>query len=224
MADAAVKATNQTAGPPWLIKDVSTWPGGFGAYKYSQSAVMLNISTIIVLIALGFVLSLFQNVLPGAVYAVVYTVGTALLYVVQYLVYLRSAQGEKIEVADAFKEGLDVMLVLNMIALAIMVGVTIVVGFILFIIPGIIVLPRLVLSPYYLIDKKLNCVEAFQASWNGTKGHSGKVWGVIGVSFLMLLPILTIIGILVSIFLLFMYAAVSAVLYEYVKKVGPVAK
>jgi len=220
-AKVAVKDTEQT-GPPWLIQKVSTWPGAFGAFKYSQSAVMLNLATILILYIIGFLGGMFQNFLPEALYVILYTIISVIVYVVQYKVYLASAQGRKLDIGDAFKESMDVNLILNMVGLGIVVGATLFFGFLLFIIPGLILLPRFLLAPYFLLEqKKLDFVEAYKASWNGTKGHSWKVWGLIGAGFVMILPVFTIIGIPVSIYLLFMYSAVSAVLYEYVKKTGP---
>jgi hypothetical protein len=223
MADAAVPAKNDTekTGPPWQIKDVSTWPGAFGAFKYSQSAVILNLSTILILYVIGILVSFIQPVLPSSLYIIIYTIVTFVLYVVEYKVFLASAKGKKLEIGDAVKESMDATLILNMLGLAILVGASIVIGFILLIIPGLIILPRLVLAPYFLLDQKLDMVDAYKASWNATKGHSWKVWGIIGAAIVMFLPVLTIIGIPLTIYLIFMYSAVSAVLYEYIKKAGP---
>lgn len=58
-------------------------------------------------------------------------------------------------------------------------------------------------------------LDAYKASWAATRGHAMKVWGIAGVNCLMLLPVITIIGIPVSLYLLFMYSAANAVLYAY---------
>ena len=224
MTDAATPTTNktETAGPPWLIKDVATWPGAFGAFKYSQSAVILNIATLLILILIDIVASVIQNIQPKILFGLVSFGITIVFYVVEYNVYLASAKGQKLEIGDAIKQSLVGSTILNMLGLVILVGFSLVIGFLLFIIPGLIMLPRLVLAPYYLLDQKLDFVEAYKASWNGTKGHSTKVWGIIGASIVMILPVFTIIGIPVAIYLIFMYSAVSAVLYQYIKNVGPV--
>lgn len=223
MADAVAPAVKQTeqSGPPWNIKNVSSWPGAFGAFKYSQSAVMVNLAAIVILFIISFLPSFAQPVVPSGLYLLIAYVIGLVVYVAQTKVYLASAKEKKLEVGDALKECMDVSLLLNMLGLGIIVGASVFLGLLAFIIPGLIILPRLVLAPYFLVDKKLDLIEAYKASWNTTRGHSWKVWGLVGAAIVMILPALTIIGIPVTIYLLFMYSAVGAVLYEYVNRVGP---
>ncbi len=91
-------------------------------------------------------------------------------------------------------------------------------SFALLIIPFFIVAPRIFLAALYLIDKNMGPVESIKASWNDTRGHLGKIYGIFGVLILMALPIFTLIGIPVSLYLFFMYQASSAILYLYIQK------
>ncbi len=105
-----------------------------------------------------------------------------------------------------------------MFLLGIVSGLVLVASFIALIIPFFIVAPRIALSPYFLIDKNMGPIEALKASWAITQGHAGKVWGIIGANIAFALLILTLIGIPVAIYLLFMYSAALAVLYEFLNK------
>lgn len=221
-ADASTQTENNL-----LISKVAEWPGAFGAFKYSSRAVILNLATILILIAIGILINLVQEAFKGSdmlylTYGLLVTVASLILSITYYIVYLNGANGKKIEIGDALKQTLSLSLLINMFVLHIMVGLSIFVGLLLFIIPGLIILPRLMLAPYFLIDQKLDCVEAYRKSWNTTKGHSGKIWGTIGASIVMLLPVFTIIGIPLTIYLLFMYSAIGAILYTYIKKTGAI--
>lgn len=62
-------------------------------------------------------------------------------------------------------------LFLNYLFMSIILGVIVGVGFILLIIPGIYLAVRLQLTPYFLIDKKVNPFEAISLSWNKSRGN-----------------------------------------------------
>lgn len=221
-ADASTKTDTSL-----LIAKVAEWPGAFGAFKYSSRAIITNIGAVLLLIAAYIVGSIFQNVFNDGsmgylIVSLALTVVTFVISIAMYMVWLAGAKGEKLDAGDALKQSLSISLLINMFVLSIMVSLSVVVGLILLIIPGLIILPRLMLAPYFLIDQKLDCVEAYKASWNTTKGHSGKIWGTIGASIVMFLPFFTIIGIPLTIYLLFMYAAIGAVLYVYINKTGAI--
>ena len=69
----------------------------------------------------------------------------------------------------------------------------------------------------------MDVMEAYKASWDATKGNLRKILAIIGVYLLMILPVITIIGVLATIYFTFTYAAVYALLYEYLKDKKPVA-
>jgi len=198
-----------------------TWPGAFDAYKFSRDAVKHNLVPllqiwvgyfVIVLIVTGAshsttaasaLASSLVSFLLGSVFTVITT-----------RIFLACVRGRHMSVSEAFGGDLP-QLTLRMIGLEILVVLSIVGSFALLILPALFVIPRLSLAPYFLIDKDSAALDAYKASWAATKGHSLKVWGIIGVSFLMLLPIVTIVGAPVSLYLLFMYSAANAVLYAY---------
>jgi uncharacterized membrane protein len=197
------------------------WPGAFGAYKHSKKVVMTNIWTLVVLwIIVAVVDGVFQSVFKNAGGLVSFLVNT--LAAVSYvLIYMAGVRGEKVELGDIISKSLSYWL--KMIGLAIIVGVSIVVSLILFIIPFFFIMPRLVLSHYFLVDKDMDIMEAYKASWEATRGNVGKVWGIIGASIAMVLLSITIIGIPFSIYFMIMYSGAFAVLYAYLNKTAPAA-
>jgi len=66
------------------------------------------------------------------------------------------------------------------------------------------------------VDQKLGVLEAYKASWHATKGNGGKIWAIFGVTLLMILPTVTVIGFIATIYLTWMYSAVFALLYTYI--------
>jgi hypothetical protein len=162
----------------------------------------------------------------------VYLVVSLLSFVISFflscamsLMIIRSVRGEKLGFSDSFEQSLPY--VAGYILVNLVRSFALFVSFILLVIPFFFVLPRLLLAEYYVLDKKLDPIEALKASWNDTRGHAGKVWGIFGVMFLMVLLCVTIIGIPVAIYLLIMFSAAPAILYAYIQKhpvAGPEAK
>ena len=129
-------------------------------------------------------------------------------------VFLSGLHGKKVSLDKA----LNVIgpLWWKMVLLNLLVLVTVIGGLILLIVPGFIFATRLVLAPYFLVDQKLGVLEAYKASWHATKGNGGKIWAIFGVTLLMILPTVTVIGFIATIYLTWMYSAVFALLYTYI--------
>jgi hypothetical protein len=95
----------------------------------------------------------------------------------------------------------------------------------LLIVPGLIILPRITLAPWFLINNPgMSPVEAYKASWHASKGHIGKLWKIFGVGILMTLPVITIVGILLTLYWLIFYSAAIAFFFFYVIKHGPAVR
>ncbi len=200
---------------------------------------MLNIGTILALIGANILVSVIINALAPAK-AVTTTTGTSvgvhvvanpisyignivsvIVGVIMVVVLLNSVRGQKIALGAAFSAGMKRIVPYFLFTL--MYGILFGLGLLLFIIPGIIVAIRGSLGMYYVVDQQMGPIEAFKASWAATKGNSGKVWGIIGVAFLIILPVFTIIGIVVTLYLGLMYSAAMALLYEYLRGSQPAA-
>jgi uncharacterized membrane protein len=124
--------------------------------------------------------------------------------------YLASARGEQISFMDSISGGAKhyVNGFIATIVSAVLIGLS----FLALVIPFFFVLPRLTLVFYFLVDQNLGPMEAIKASWEQTKGHSGKVWGLIGVTVLFGILIFVLVGI----YLTFVYQTVFALLYLHI--------
>jgi len=191
---------------------ITDWPGAFGVYGASRDAVRRNLSTIVLLI----IVSIAAGLVVGLVFDRVFWLNKvvsgligAVLSGAQVFALVGSVRGRTVELPDAISEGVSVFFKFFVLQLLILFSVA--GGLLLLVIPGLVILPRLVLASYFLIDQKMGILEAYQASWDATKGHSGKIWGIIGVVFLMAMASLFIIGI----YWLVMYSAAPALLYQH---------
>lgn len=197
------------------------WPGAFGVYSHSKDAVNVNLSTILALLLLPVAVVLIMDVLLGLgdtfISLVVQMVVALFVQAGLVLTYLASVKGTKVSVSEKLSE--SPQYVLNLFLLQLMVGATVFVGLLFFIIPGIILLVKLYLADYYLIDKKMSPIEAYKASFEATRGNTGKVWGIIGVNVLISLLIVTIIGIPFALYFFIMYSAATVLLYRHLNGV-----
>ena len=201
-------ASTDTLGTP------NTWPGAFGLYKYSKAAVKFNLGTILTLTVLSIVASIVLSLFK--VYGRVLSQLVSLILSVAFIaIYLSSARGQKIDTKQALQR-CQPMLVLKYIVNALLIAVVLVISFLLLVVPFFFVLPRLLLAPYFLVDQNMGPITAMQASWRATKGHAGKIWGIIGATILMALLVFTIIGIPFAIYFLFLYQAAFAIAYDFI--------
>lgn len=110
---------------------------------------------------------------------------------------------------------------LQMFGLYILVGLAIVIGLILLIIPGLIMIRRYFLSPYVLLDNNVSVWVAMEKSAAMSKPHSGSIWRIIGVKFLIsLFGIIPLIGWLISFALSVSYTVAPALRYQELKKIA----
>ncbi len=205
-----------------------TWPGAFGAFKPSREAVRNNLGTLIWLTLIIIIVATLPDSLrsqnhhvvwpgwPWLLAEIIIWLVNSWLQAAQIITYLSGAKGQKIGLSAATDAARPVFLKLAVMNL--LTGILLAVSFLLLIVPFFFVLPRLQLAPYFLINQKLGIIDAIKASWHDTKGHSGEVWGIIGATFLMFLPVLTIIGIPFTIYLVFMYQNAPALLYNHIRE------
>lgn len=202
----------------------SQWPGAFGLYKTAKQATLVNWQASLLLILLSFAASFVLSMAGGndtasAIYNIAQLVSLLIgvfLSVTATIIQLRNVASQKIRLGQALSESGErffAMLGSMIISMFLLFG-----SFILFVIPFFFVLPRLALTPYYVVAQNLGPLAAIKASWSKTAGHSGKVWGLIGVAFLFSLLMITIIGIPFAAYLLFMYSSAYALLYSWIEK------
>ncbi len=204
-----------------------TWPGAFGLYKYSKAAMLTNVGTYLSLLILTFIASSVLGGIGGSNKA---TGSYVLAQVLALLVgvYL-SAATTFVELSNVsrkkvgFSEVLPLVkrYFLPLLVATVAMEIILAVSLVLFIIPFFIVLPRLVLTPYFIVAEQMEPFDAIKASWNKTRGHSTKVWGIFGANILYALLVLTIVGIPFALYFLFMYRSSGAILYRWIQSTGP---
>ncbi|MEO7904856.1 MAG: hypothetical protein ABIR91_03630 [Candidatus Saccharimonadales bacterium] len=207
----------------------TTWRGAFKAYQPSKAVVKFNLSTILTLTVLsilaGMIPSLFDDrsadgvitytPLGAMIEAIFFVVGI-FLAIALTLTILAGIKRKKLSAESAVKQSYSYAL--SYFGMALVSTLLLAISLVAFIIPFFFVAPRIALAQYFLIDKKMGPIESIKASWHATKGHATKVWGIIGATLVMSLPILTIIGIPFAIYFLFMYSAAMVLLYAHLTR------
>lgn len=222
--------SNQTPVPP-AVSDPSTpgastadtvpatWPGAFGAFKYSRNAMRPILWPYVGLVLLSLVasgafaqLDSERNPIAYGVGYVINIVLSIILSVAMTLLVLNGLRGTKMSLTESLQQSTPYML--RYFALNLVIGVIVIASLLALVIPFFFVMPRLVLAEYFLLDKNMGVTDALKASWDQTKGHSGKVWGIIGAMIVMALLIFVLVGIA----LLVLYSAAFGVLYMYITR------
>jgi hypothetical protein len=208
-------ATEQNTAPV----DIPTeWPGAFGVFKHAKRVVWVNVWTVLGLSIVNMVVGGISRVgsepehihfTPIQLVSFLITTWVSLALVITFLA---GSRGQEIDGFEAFKQALRFFInaFLAEILCTLLVGISLVA----LIIPALFVIPRLTLVQYFVVDQKLDALAAIKASWNDTKGHSLKVWGVIGVTVLCAILVFVLVGV----YLLFIYQAAMAILYLYIKR------
>lgn len=93
--------------------------------------------------------------------------------------YLKAARGDQLKVKDMFEVFRNYW---NAVLASLLVDVIIVIGLVLLIIPGIIFACKLAFTPYLVVDRKMEVIEAVKESWRMTGGYAWKVFliGLLG--------------------------------------------
>lgn len=92
------------------------------------------------------------------------------------LLYLRGIRNEEIDFSElfvGFREKYVQIVLANLLKFA-LIGM----GFIFLIVPGIILLCRLAFVSFLVMDKDLDPIAAIEKSWQMTKGHGWKIFGM----------------------------------------------
>lgn len=205
-----------------------------GNFKESWEAVKLNIVTFLVLVLLPMILSFLLflfAILPAitntnagtAISGVLFFVAMLAVLFIDLVTYpaflvtaLKSVQNEKVNVEQAFKQGIKYLIPL--IGLAILSLLVIVIGLILFIIPGLIATFFLMLAPYFLVDKNLGVVDSMKASYNTTKKYWKPVLSIEILYWLMgLLVNIPILGWIAYLALFIAYLCLIAYVYSVIQ-------
>lgn len=206
------------------------WPGAFGLYKYSKAAIGFNVWTIVWLIVLQFAFGALISTLfgpenpqkpePEPVANLLSWLVGAVFGVATIATVFAGIARQKFSLGDAFG-AVTLGLFGKYLLLSIVQAVILTLSLLLLIVPFFFVAPRLALAMYFLVDKNTGPLEAISLSWNATKGHVGKVYGIVGVFILFGLLCLTIIGIPFAVYFMVAYSAAIPLLYRFAEKETP---
>ena len=113
-------------------------------------------------------------------------------------IFLQAMRDEDIDIKtlfEGFKSNYLNIVLANLITYAL-----ILLGTMLLIIPGIIVACRLAFVSYLVMDKNMEAMKAIEKSWNMTRGHGWKVFGLAIVSFFVFIAgmIAMLVGAIIS--------------------------
>ncbi|NHF58196.1 hypothetical protein FK220_002505 [Flavobacteriaceae bacterium TP-CH-4] len=134
-----------------------------------------------------------------------------LLPVITYggnLLYLRGIRDEEIDFSElfvGFREKYLPIVLANLIKFA-LVGI----GLVFLIIPGVILLCRLVFVSLLVMDKDMEPIPAIEKSWEMTKGHGWKIFGMglLAIPVFIIGLVCFVVGAVVSV--MWIYAAFTA--------------
>lgn len=207
---------------PVNAANTNTWPGAFAIFKPSLRTVAFNIWIFLAFYVLANaiqfvpdVLDIFSDSTALYVISTIISIVLAVLFGIGLtIVLLRAIDSQKVTFGEAFSE--SGAFFWKYLGLSVLLGFIALFTLLLLIVPFFIIMPRLVLAPYYMLDQKLGIIESLKASWEQTKGNVGKVYGIVGASIVMFLPVVTIIGIPVGIFLVVAYSAAFPILYKFI--------
>lgn len=113
--------------------------------------------------------------------------------------HLKAARGDRIEIIkDMFEAFRNYW---NAVLANLLVGFIVTIGFILLIIPGIIFACKLAFTPYLVVDRKMEVIEAIKESWRMTTGRAWTVFliGLLAIPISIAGVICFGVGIIVSI-------------------------
>jgi len=188
-------------------------PGAGEAYGISWSILRKNFLELLLVMVLLGVLSM-----PGAYYGnqsqqlrfdfVSYLFSLAYMFLIYLPVnygvayaYLKAVKGEKVKATDIFKSFDNFW---NVVLGNLLTGAIIAFGIVLFILPGLYFLSRLLFVPYYLVDKKMEAIDAIKTSWENTKGYSPRIFSILllGIPVGILGLLCLGVGVIVSVMLI----------------------
>jgi uncharacterized membrane protein len=112
--------------------------------------------------------------------------------------FLKAARGNKLEITDMFAGFRNYW---NAVLANVLVGAIVFIGFILLIIPGIIFACKLAFTPYLVVERKMDVIEAIKASWSMTRGYAWKVFfvGLLAIPIAIVGLCLLLVGIIPAI-------------------------
>jgi len=174
-----------------VVQDSTGWAPGVGpSYGNGWRQLWKHFLELLLIIIIAFVISLPSGIGRfgddfGILGILAIAYGILILGPIEYGVafaYLKAARGDTLRTKDMFGAFQNYW---NAVLANILVDVIVIIGFVLLIVPGIIFACKLVFTPYLIVDRKMEVIEAVKESWRMTGGHAWKVFLI----FLLAIPI-----------------------------------
>ena len=198
-------ANKAPTGPPIMIGVLSSYENGWR--QLWKHFLILFIIVIVV-----FLISLPRDIMRGIAQASE-DAGGAVLFLLSLpysillvgplgygvsFVYLKAARDEPPDIKDVFDGFRDYW---NVVLASLVVSVIFWIGIVLLIVPGIIFACKLAFTPYLVLDRKMQAVDAIKESWRMTTGHAWKVFliGLLAIPIVLAGLICFVVGIIISI-------------------------
>lgn len=218
MAEKAPKHTSSNKKHKHSDVKFNDWPGGWFTVKRSivdfftnivpwlvglLAVVPLIMAAVIqaVINAKGVGSNIYLNI---AMVALIFIGGMAAIYVFVCMlsstpIYgLARASGKRMSTKEFYTVRWNIFW--RILGVELLLGLAIIAGLLLFIIPGIVlaiwILPASVLVPYIIVEEDMGVIDSLKRAYELGKGHEGKVWGIVGWYFLILLILLIPIALL----------------------------
>ena len=176
--------------------------GAFELFKPSINIIKLNLGTFLALILAPFAIliadaflmfgvsfseSTAVNTSAGILATVIGIIGVIGLFLTGpglIVTQLKGARGQKIAPMPAFKEGLKYFW--RLLGLTILQTLLFAVAAIALLVPFFFAYRRYMLAQYYLIDRNVGIMEAFRLSAQDSITYKSPMWGLVGVSSLLM--------------------------------------
>jgi hypothetical protein len=232
---ADLRASTEPPAPPTAavspLSLTAPWPGAFTAFNLAVNAVKKNWQPAVVYAVVCGLLAVVSLAFPiknlawdggRFKFASDYEVLASLIFLLAMpTYYLAAADGKVISLGRFMR--FDLQRYLCLLAGSIIAGVVAVASALLFLVPLIWTLPWLVMVSFPIVDRKLGPLKGYKETIRLTEGHVDKVWGIIGVTFLLslgmfLLSSIPVIGSILSAFIGVVSGIMSAMLYRWLRQ------
>ncbi len=147
-----------------------------GAFM-ATSAITVGLYVLFVVLAMFAVRSMNMAIAVGSI-----IIAIIMIFLGIYSLFCQSlevSQGKK-TTFNSFNNYNDC--IGNFILANIITVILTVTGIMLCYVPGLMIMSRLCLTPFYVLDKKMDALEAIKASWDATEGHT---WNLVGANLLL---------------------------------------
>jgi uncharacterized membrane protein len=184
-------------------------PGVLSSYRNGWQHLWKYFLVLLLILIIGVLIGLPSSIgqIDIGTAAVIFTSMFALAYgilvegPVEYgisFAFLKAARGDKVEIKDMFEAFRNYF---NAVLASLLIGVIVVFGLILLIVPGIFFACKLAFTPYLVVDRKMEVIEAVKTSWNMTDGHAWKVFfiGLLAIPIFIAGLLFIIVGVIISI-------------------------